>query len=211
MATGRHGCMQFVFPAYIWLIAGLIILVAHYSTRATKIIGNNSVAVLATLFLLAYAKLLRIIIDILGYTVVEEYPQYQKHIRWSFDGRLQYFGPEHIILFVVAIVVLMVLWLPYTFVMLFIQCLRKYSHHRLLRWVNRLSPLFDSYLGTLKDKHHYWIGLGLLARLVLLLTSALTLTTVPFISAAVLLVTVSILSPLVLIVYKQWQLGLLEG
>ena len=28
--------LQFTFPAYIWLLAGLIILVAHYSTRATK-------------------------------------------------------------------------------------------------------------------------------------------------------------------------------
>ena len=48
--------LQFVFPVYIWCIAGLIIIISHYSTRATKLFGNNSVAVLATLFLLSYAK-----------------------------------------------------------------------------------------------------------------------------------------------------------
>ena len=203
--------LQFVFPAYIWLIAGLIILVSHYSTRATKVIGNNSVSVLATLFLLAYAKLLRTILVILDFTVLKEYPNHQRLIKWSLDGRLPYLGLEHSFLFVVAVVVVLVLWLPYTFVLLFIRPLRRHTHHRFLRWINKLSPFFDSYLGPLKDKHHYWLGLGLLARLVLLLTSVLTLTTVPFISAAVLIVTVSILLPLVLSVYKQWQLGVLEG
>ena len=203
--------LQFVFPAYIWLIAGLIILVSHYSVRATRIIGNNSVPVLATLFLLSYAKLLRIILVSLEYTILEEYPYYQRIIKWSFDGRLLYFGLEHSILFVIAIAVLLVLWLPYTLTLLFIQPLRRYSHHRPLRWVNRLTPLFDSYVGPLKDKHHYWIGLGLLTRLILFLTSALTLTTIPFISVAVLIVAVSVLLPLVLSVYKQRQLGVLEG
>ena len=55
------------------------------------------------------------------------------------------------------------------------------------------------------------MGLGLLAHLILLLTSAITLATMPFTSAAVLTVTTSILLSLVLIVYKQWQVGVLEG
>ena len=203
--------LQFVFPAYIWLIAGLIILVSHYSTRVTKVIGNNSVSVLSTLFLLAYAKLLCTTLVILDFTILEKYPNNQRIIKWSFDGRLPYFGLKHSFLFVFAIVVLLVLWLPYTFTLLFIQPLRRYSHHRSLRWVNRLTPLFDSYVGLLKSTYHYWIGLGLLARLVILLTSALTLSSAPFISVAVLVVTVSVLMSLVLSVYKQWQLGVLEG
>ena len=67
--------LQFVFPSYIWLIAGLIILVSHYSTKATKIFGNNSVPVLATLFLLSYAKLLRTILIALEFTILE-YSEY---------------------------------------------------------------------------------------------------------------------------------------
>ena len=109
-----------------------------------------------------------------------EYPDGQ-HIVWSFDGNIKYLiGLKHSILFVVAVIILLVLWLPYTFTLLFIQCLRRYSHHYGLRWVNKLTPFFDSYTGPLKDKHHYWIGLGLLARLVLLLTSTVTLITMPY-------------------------------
>ena len=53
--------LQFVFSFYIWSNAGLIIL-SKYSSRVAKVMGNNSVPVLATLFLLSYAKLLNTII-----------------------------------------------------------------------------------------------------------------------------------------------------
>ena len=63
--------LQFAFPFYLWAIAGAIILVSHYSIRATKIFGEKSVSVLATLLLLSYAKLLRSIIIIFSFTTIE--------------------------------------------------------------------------------------------------------------------------------------------
>ena len=51
--------LQFVFPVYIWVIVGLIILASHFSCRFTKLLGNNPVSVLATLILLSYTKILR--------------------------------------------------------------------------------------------------------------------------------------------------------
>ena len=199
--------LQFVFPAYIWLIAGLIVLVARYSTRATAILGTNTVPVLATLFLLSYAKLLRTVLIILDFSVLD-YPDVQKLV-WSFDGSVPYFGLQHSILFVVAVLFLL-LGLPYTFVLLLIQCLRKYSNLKPLQWINKLYPLFDSYMNPFKAKHHYWIGLGLLARLFLLLTSAITLTTLPYIVTVLISIVAFMFGLQVLSVYKQWQLSVLE-
>ena len=54
--------LQFTFPVYIWVIAGLIIILTWYSSIALKLIGSNAVPVLATLFLLSYAKLLRTVL-----------------------------------------------------------------------------------------------------------------------------------------------------
>ena len=54
--------LQFVFPLYVWSIAGGMILLARRSGRMTRLLGNNSVQVLATLVLLSYAKLLRTVI-----------------------------------------------------------------------------------------------------------------------------------------------------
>ena len=189
--------LQFAFPAYIWLIAGLIILASRYSMRATRLFGNNSVPVLATLILLSYATHF-------GIYFYTKYPSGYSDIVWSYDGNVPYFDLKHSILLALALIMLLVFWLPYTFVLLFIQGLRRQSHRMFLRWVNKFAPFFDTYIGPLKDKHHYWIGLGLLARLVLILTSAVTMTTLPFVSTAVLLVTASVLCLLVCISIGCW-------
>lgn len=53
---------QFLFPLYIWFLVISIIVSSHYSTKASRLSEENAVQVLATLYLLSYAKLLRIII-----------------------------------------------------------------------------------------------------------------------------------------------------
>ena len=54
--------MQFVFPVYIWILALIITYISRYSVTISRLIGRNSAHVLATLFLLSYAKLLRTVI-----------------------------------------------------------------------------------------------------------------------------------------------------
>ena len=72
--------------------------------------GNNSVPVLATLFLLSYAKLFRTIITALSFTTLST--THGSKAVWSADGNLDYLGPEHAPLFVVAAATLLFLWLP---------------------------------------------------------------------------------------------------
>ena len=109
-----------------------------------------------------------------------------------------------------AIAILLFLWLPYTSVLIFIQYLRRHSRHCLLKWMNTLKPFLDSYVGPLKGKHHYWIGLGLFAHLILLLISSITLTKAPFITVLLVTLFAYIFGLLVLSVYKKWQLRVLE-
>ena len=201
--------LQFAFPIYVWAIAGLIILLSHYSNRFTKLLGNNSVPVLATLFLLSYAKLLRTIIIALGFTVLE-YPDGPRLI-WSFDGNVPYIGLKHAFLFVAAVITLVLLWLPYTFTLLCIQWLRKYSEYRLLRWVNTFKPFFDAYVGPFKNKHVYWIGLLLLTRVVLLVIFATTSAIAPSINLVMITSIVSVLSLQACNVYKTLKMSVLES
>jgi len=65
--------LQFVFPIYVWILVGLIIIVSNYSSKITRLLGSNPVAVLATLFLLSYAKLLHAIVAALFFTFLD-YP-----------------------------------------------------------------------------------------------------------------------------------------
>ena len=71
--------LQFLFPTYIWVIAGLMIITAKYSKILTKLYGNRSVPVLATLFLLSYMKLLRTVITIFLFTHLSEIPNGSKY------------------------------------------------------------------------------------------------------------------------------------
>ena len=60
--------LQFVFPFYIWFLVGIIVLVCHYSSTVMKLMGMRNIEVLATLFLLSYAKLLKTIVTALSVT-----------------------------------------------------------------------------------------------------------------------------------------------
>ena len=190
--------LQFLFPLYIWVIAGGIILVAHCSKRMTKLFGNNSVQVLATLFLLSYAKLLRTAIAVLYPATLHVYTDDGQMVRsltrlvWALDGNLLYGRVPHIFLLLVVVLVILLLWLPYTFTLLFIQLLRRNSKLKCLRWVNRMKPLIDAYIGPLNPQNYHWVGLLLLARFILFLTFTSTYANDPFaclLSLAIVLVT----------------------
>ena len=162
--------LQFVFPFYVWCIAGLIIVLARYSTRFARLTGNNSVPVLATLFLLSYAKLLRTIITILAYTTVDS-ANGQKTV-WSADGNIDYLGPQHTPLFLAALATLLLLWLPYTLLLLSAHWIRKINTPFLTRVSMKVKPFLDAHYGPVNDKHCYWFGTLLGVRIVILLISA---------------------------------------
>ena len=155
--------LQFVFPFYVWAIAGAIIIASDYSTRATKIFGKNSHSVLATLFLLSYAKLIRSIIAIFCFTTIVLSDDSSLAV-WAFDGNIHYFSRKRIPLLLFALAIVLLLGLPYIAILLSAQWLRTQTHRKGLRW---LKPFLDAYYGPFKDKHHYWVGVLLVVRGVL--------------------------------------------
>ena len=160
--------LQYAYPLYIWLIAAMIIILSHFSSRISKLCGKNAVQVLATLFLISYARLLRLMIEVFSFTWIS-YPDGYKKAVWLVDGNYEFFKGKLIPLVLVTIV-FMLLTLPYTFTLLTIQFLHKISHYRVMSWVRRLKPFFDAYTGPYKSPHRYWTGLLLVARLILLIT-----------------------------------------
>ena len=205
--------LQFLFPIYIWAIAGVIIVTCRYSIGLTNLIGSRAVPLLATLFLLSYMKLLRTVIDATSVAVIAQYPQNTSYAVWYLDGNLRYCQHPHIYLFIMATATLVFLWLPYTLLLLFIQPLRRVSHLRLLKWINKVAPVYDAYLHPLKDKHRYWFGTLLLVRGILLVL--LTVTSVAHLELNVLILLLFITSLLFFIsiknVYKRMTVRLLES
>ena len=205
--------MQFAFPLYVWTLVGMIIVGSYYSGRVASIFGRNPIAVLATLFLLSYAKLLRTVIAALSYTSLK-YPNNSQIAVWLYDGNIRYLSGKHIPLFTAAMVCLIFLFLPYTMLLIFSQCLQAKSQWKIFSLINSryVKPFLDAYHAPYTNKHRYWTGLMLLLRLVLFLISAVNALGDPSVNLLAIATAAILTLPTILgsRIYKTWSLGLLE-
>ena len=204
--------LQFVFPVYIWVLVVLMILGSRFSHRFANLLGNNPISVLATLLLLSYTKILRTLIAVICVTYLA-YPTHNRMV-WLYDASVEYLNGKHIPLFLVAVLVFLFLFLPYTLLLLFSQWLQAISHQRLFSWINRVKPLMDSYHAPYKAKHRYWPGLLLMLRFILLLVFALNFQENSSINLLAILVGTGMLHLWAWIsggVYRNWWLDALEG
>ena len=132
------------------------------------------------------------------------------------DANIDYIIGKHTPLFLVAVLVFLFLFLPYTLLLLFGQWLQAISQLRLFLWVNsaRLKPFMDAYHAPYKPKHRYWPGLLLVLCFVLLLVFALNPQQDPNMNLLAILVGAGILQLWAWVsggLYKNWCLDALEG
>ena len=137
-----------------------------------KISGNNGVPVLATVFLLSYAKLFSTVVKVISFTTLRT-TQGEKSV-WSVDGNIDYLGPKHAPLFVTAVIACVFLWLPYTFLLLCGTYLRKSNISFLKKFLMKLKPFLDANYAPFHDRHQCWFGGILIVKAVVILSSALT-------------------------------------
>ena len=201
--------LQFAFPLYIWLLVAGIILLSRYSTVAARLSGSNSVPVLATLFLLSYAKVLATIIIAFSFTSLEA--EKVSPFVWLHDGNLRFLQGKHIALVLLSTLFALFYIIPLTLLLLFAPVLQRAHNHRIVRLAQRLKPLLDAFQGPYKDKFHWWPGLMLVMRIILFV--ALTANTKHDPRLSALFVGVTALSLVVLSaagVYKNKSLNLHE-
>ena len=210
--------LQFVFPLYIWGIVGFLIYISRRSPRLTRLLGTNPVAVLGTLFLLSYTKLLRTVITALSLTTLQ-YPNNDSRIVWLYDPSVPF--PKLIPFFLVALIFLVLLLFPYTLLLLLgqwlwtktkrrpLSCWRKYPRLEL-----RLKTILDPYYAPYKSECRYWTGLFLVLRFFLFLISAFNVSgdkNSANLLAILIIVTISlVVFGLSGRVYKSWYLNTLE-
>ena len=168
--------LLFVFPIYIWLISVIIILLSNRYIFFTRLVGENSVKVLSTLFLLAYSKMFRVTLGVLKFKTVNIFRNDSTviSIRWVADGNISYSDPQrHLVLLVIA-AVFIVLLLPFSMSLLCIRHVYSLSNCcQVFSWINKLKPFFDTYTGPFKDRARFWTGLLLFVRLFLLIVHAM--------------------------------------
>ena len=94
--------LQFVLSVYIWMLVGLAIIISRYSQRFTNLLGSNPVAVLATLILLSYTKVLHTLISASSFADLD-YPDNSIRRVWLHDANIDYLLGKHLPLFLMAL------------------------------------------------------------------------------------------------------------
>ena len=81
--------LQLAFPFYLIFIATLIIITSRYSTTIQRLTARRALPVLATLFLLSYTKILRIVSNVLfSYSTITHLPSKHTTVVWSVDANV---------------------------------------------------------------------------------------------------------------------------
>ena len=159
--------LQLAFPFYLIFIATLIIITSRYSTTIQRLTARRALPVLATLFLLSYTKILRIVSNVLFfYSTISHLPSKHTTLVWSVDANVPLFGVRFTILFVACLILFLIL-VPFNIILLFTRTLSRF------RFINKFKPLLDAYQGPYKIKYYYWPGLQLAIRAVLYGVSSL--------------------------------------
>ena len=129
------------------------------------------------------------------------------------DGNIEFLCGKHIPLFVASLLVFVLLSVPYTLSLVSIQWLQRISHYRVLFWVHKLMPLFDSYTGPYKHMHRYWTGLLLLIRTLFILIFSLNISNNPAVNLlAIAVISFTLLGYLCFVrVYKIFIHNVLEA
>ena len=167
--------LQFVFPAYLFLLISGIIVGCRYSVWLCRLCGSHAVPALATLFLMCYTKILLTVTNALSMSWL---PCNDSTLTvWSVDGNIEYGSGKHLILVVFSCGVL-VIGLAYPILVLCAPLLERYSDKCIPQhmWnpVAKFKPLLDAYGGPYKDKYRFWTGVTLIVRLTVTVTFSFT-------------------------------------
>lgn len=202
--------LQFVFPIYLYILVGVIIFAGRYSSRISNLCRFNAVPVLSTIILLSYSKLLRTIITIFSSVSIDTQNATAVPSVWAYDGNIEFLGPKHTALFVFGLLVATLIIIPYTCTLLFMPWLQRKSDWRILWWVHRLKPFFDSHAAPYKDRYRFWPGVLLVVRLPLYVLFITQFSITTRLLSIIIFTFLYLLFLVGFSVYKRWQYLLLE-
>ena len=156
--TALHAAyLYFVFPAYLWLLMGMIALLVKYN-RWPKlwlfVRKNNAISTFATLMLMTYVTTLQNCANALSFVVVDKIG-----IRWAIDPSVEYFSGDRIPLIIISLVVIFIYIIPAPILLLFPALTMRL-------WIGRkLLPIYDVLWAPFREKFHFWVGLRLVLRI----------------------------------------------
>ena len=215
MTTYSKTWLQLLFPLYVIVLVVLLMIISFYSTKFSNLIeGKDSVATLATLILLSYAKLLGISFTVLSPGTLV-YEDGSRQTVWLSDATITYFSGVHVPLFLVAIFIL-IFGILFTAVVFLWQWIVRLPNKPIFAWIRnqKLQIFIETYNNPYTPHRRYWTGMLLLARVIIYLIAAVNVSNDRYLALmSIIFIIVCILCLKGLTrgrVFKNWPIDLLE-
>ena len=157
--------IYFAFPTYLLVLVGLLIFISQRINmhRINKLIGPRITPVLATVVYFSYTMLSKRVAASLLYSTVCNTATNDCYKVWLFDGSLRYLSDwKHIVLSCVALLFLVLVLIPITVVATIGDLFRRFIKK------NWYMNFLDTVHGSFRFGFGFWVGLRLLARVVIL-------------------------------------------
>ena len=154
--------LQFVFPAYLWLIVALIIIMGKFHFRRRQSSPYQAVPVLTTLLFLSYSKLLRTTISVASYSTIyytsnsSNYNDVSQVLTWQLDSSIVYLQGWHCVLAILSLCIVLFFVLPFAIGSTFPKVILRSKR------LSYFFPLLDCFYAPYKDKYRFWFGMRLL-------------------------------------------------
>ena len=148
--------LSLLFPIYLILLIGFLIILSRMSSRVSNRLSQSSVQVLVTVVHLSFAKLIQAIIDVFCSVYIHiENSSHSTSLVWYSDGAVAYASTKHKILMIITSVVVGVVILPYMAVIL----LGKPLLMKVDKLREVIRPCFEAIHAPYKVDKWYWFGL----------------------------------------------------
>ena len=177
MTIATKAVLQLAFPVYVVFLVVVVIVIGEYSSKFASVVGKgNPVAVLATMILISFTKLVKAVIGSISLLYVQ--PAYgslnvDPTLALRYGSRLGFTGTGKALLVISPLVG--VLCLLYTALVFFWKWLVRYQNKFIFRWMRyqKLHHFMEPYHAPYVAQYRYWTGLLLIVRIILFSVSAI--------------------------------------
>ena len=155
--------LQFIFPLYVILLVIGLSIASRYSQRVERLTRKRVIPVIATLYLLAYNKMMFITAKgLFAYRTIHYLQSQKTDMYWSLDTQIPLFGLEFTLLFIFCISLLLLILLPTLLLFLFPKSFLKYKF--IAKYV---KPFLDAYQAPFKDTRYNHLGVEMIIRAII--------------------------------------------
>ena len=146
--------LSLLFPVYLILIVGLLIILSRYSVTISNRFSRSSIQVLVTIVHLSFTKLLQSVLEVFSsaqiYTEGVDVPK----TVWYNNGAIEYNSESHKWLMAITSIVAGLILIPYFIVMLLGNFLLKFDRLR-----EYIRPFYEAIHAPYRRNKWYWFAL----------------------------------------------------